>query len=242
MKFKFTATFLLVLLLIGVYIYFAKGFYYLDQSTLISFSSFSNTLPFGLVTHFLVHVSPSHLIGNLIFLIVFGLVLENKVSKLDYFLILLASMIVSSFIFILLNPESYLVGASLGIAGIFGAVLALRPVFGITLLLLFFLVSPFLISPFTSFFKMKTLEQQSSLEVEKQSLVSKIKVLNQQNKSAFQEETQLNHTLQSLNKIEVFKELEKAPSNTFAHLVSFLIGFSFIAFFKKQAFWRTKTL
>ncbi len=241
-NFKFIITLSLSLLIVSVYFYFAKGFYYIDETTLISLSSFSSTLPFGLITHFFVHVSPVHLLGNLLFLILFGLFIENNFRKRDYLLILFSSMIISSLAFVLLNPGSYLVGASLGIAGLFGATFATRPLFGISLVLLTFFLSPFILSPVLNFFHSKSLEQQVQLQSEKQSLVSQIKVLTTENKSTEKVQEQLNATVTNLNTLNRAKELEKAPENTSSHIISFVIGFLFVGLFKKQGFWTTGKL
>ncbi|VVB70144.1 Rhomboid family protein [uncultured archaeon] len=241
-KFKFILTLSLTLLLIGFYLYFSKGSYYIDEKTLISLSGFSSTLPFGVITHFFVHVSPTHLIGNLLFLIVFGLFIENNFEKRDYLLILFSSMIISSLAFILLNPGNYLVGASLGIAGLLGATLAFRPLFGLSLLLLVFFLSPLIINPISSFVNSATSQQQVQLQQEKQNLVSQISNLTAENKSTQVVQQKLNTTLDNLNKLEKAKEIAKAPESTSAHLISFAIGFLFVGFFKKKGFWTTEKL
>ena len=82
-----------------------------------------------LVTSLFLHGGFVHLIGNLIYLWVFGGAIENAFGRVRYFFFYIACGAVGSLVHTLLFPRSTIpsIGASGSIAGILGAFLILRP-------------------------------------------------------------------------------------------------------------------
>jgi membrane associated rhomboid family serine protease len=82
-----------------------------------------------LVTSLFLHGGVVHLIGNLIYLWVFGDAVEEAIGRPWFFLVYLASGAVGSLTHTLLYPHSLIpsIGASGSIAGLLGAFLVLRP-------------------------------------------------------------------------------------------------------------------
>lgn len=82
--------------------------------------------PITLLTHQFLHGSLGHLIGNMIFLFIFGFALELLIGKLNFMLIYLLSGFGAAAVYILFSLESYnnLVGASGAISGLVGMYLA----------------------------------------------------------------------------------------------------------------------
>ena len=82
-----------------------------------------------LVTSLFLHGGFVHLIGNLIYLRVFGGAIENAFGRLRFFFFYLACGAVGSLVHTVLFPQSTIpsIGASGSIAGLLGAFLVLRP-------------------------------------------------------------------------------------------------------------------
>jgi len=82
-----------------------------------------------LVTSMFLHGGWEHLLGNMIYLWVFGDDIEEALGRVRFILFYLLAGIVAAFAFIALNPHSTtpLVGASGAISGILAAYLMLRP-------------------------------------------------------------------------------------------------------------------
>jgi membrane associated rhomboid family serine protease len=81
------------------------------------------------VTSLFLHASWLHLLGNMLFLWVFGNNVEDRFGRLRYLLFYLACGVVATYGFALANPDSTeaLIGASGAIAGVLGAYLILYP-------------------------------------------------------------------------------------------------------------------
>jgi membrane associated rhomboid family serine protease len=94
------------------------------------------------ITYQFLHGSPMHLIGNLIFLWVFGNAVEDRLGKVGYLFFYLAMGVLAGLGHWLTSDASVL-GASGSIAGVTGAYLALFPRTRITFLYFFFLIGAF---------------------------------------------------------------------------------------------------
>jgi membrane associated rhomboid family serine protease len=81
------------------------------------------------VTSQFVHGGWLHLLGNMLFLIIFGNNVEDRIGRIKYLLFYLASGVVAAYGFALSDPSSRepLIGASGAIAGILGAYLMMFP-------------------------------------------------------------------------------------------------------------------
>jgi membrane associated rhomboid family serine protease len=90
-----------------------------------------------LITYQFFHADIGHLLGNMIFLWVFGDDIERALGGARYLLFYLAAGIVGGLVFVAVDPHSgiELIGASGSIAGVVIAYLMLRPCAKITVLL-----------------------------------------------------------------------------------------------------------
>ena len=85
--------------------------------------------PLSVLWSMFLHAGWLHLLGNMLFLVVFGNNIEDRMRKLPYLIFYLACGYVAAYGFALANPASTepLIGASGAIAGILGAYLVLYP-------------------------------------------------------------------------------------------------------------------
>ena len=85
--------------------------------------------PTRLITHMFMHADPVHLLGNMLFLWVFGGSVEDRFGSLRFAVFYLAGGIIASLVYVLFNlgSESSLVGASGAIAAVLGAYFVLLP-------------------------------------------------------------------------------------------------------------------
>jgi len=74
-----------------------------------------------LITSMFVHVSLVHLVGNMFFLVIFGLRAEDLFKNLEYFLIYFSSGLAGNLLTLLMGTEVISAGASGAIFGLFGA-------------------------------------------------------------------------------------------------------------------------
>jgi len=81
------------------------------------------------LTNMFVHGGWLHLLGNMLFLLVFGNNVEDRLGRIKYLLFYLATGMAATYGFALTGPDSQqtLVGASGAIAGVLGAYLVLYP-------------------------------------------------------------------------------------------------------------------
>jgi membrane associated rhomboid family serine protease len=85
--------------------------------------------PLSVLTSMFVHGGWLHLLGNMLFLLIFGNNVEDRFRKIPYLLFYLASGYVAAYGFAVMYPASAgpLIGASGAISGVLGAYLALYP-------------------------------------------------------------------------------------------------------------------
>ncbi len=98
------------------------------------------------VTSVFLHGGWMHLIGNMIFLWVFGNAVNDKLGNVPYLLFYLAGGVIACLGDILLIGEGTLLGASGAIAAVTGAYLVLLPRARVTLLLLWYYITYFEVS------------------------------------------------------------------------------------------------
>ena len=109
-------TIIIAVITLLAYLFLSETLYYISTSGIMQYGfRFDNIL--GVLTYSFLHVSPTHLIGNLILLIPIGIIAEKKLRHKDYFGIYFGSAIISALIFGLLVPKTFLVGASAAISG-----------------------------------------------------------------------------------------------------------------------------
>jgi membrane associated rhomboid family serine protease len=97
----------------------------------------------SVITAMFLHGGWVHLLGNLLYLWIFGNNVEDRLGHLEYLIFYLGTGIIATMAFALANADSLstLVGASGAIAGVLGAYLVLYPTARVTLIVppLFFL-------------------------------------------------------------------------------------------------------
>jgi membrane associated rhomboid family serine protease len=91
--------------------------------------SYRKSPPLSVLTAMFVHAGWLHLLGNMLFLLVFGNNIEDRFRKLPYLIFYLACGYVAAYGFAAVNASSLepLVGASGAISGVLGAYLILYP-------------------------------------------------------------------------------------------------------------------
>ncbi|MFN4133708.1 MAG: rhomboid family intramembrane serine protease [Candidatus Hadarchaeales archaeon] len=80
-----------------------------------------------IITSAFVHVSWPHLLGNLVYLIIFGLLLEHRVGYKKFLLIYFIAHFVALMLGVAFSLSSAMVGASAAISGVLGACFAGYP-------------------------------------------------------------------------------------------------------------------
>ena len=98
-------------------------------SCVVHAPSYRKSPPLSVLWSTFLHAGWLHLLGNMLFLVVFGNNIEDRMRKLPYLVFYLASGFVAAYGFALAQPDSTtpLIGASGAISGILGAYLVLYP-------------------------------------------------------------------------------------------------------------------
>ncbi|GGO89874.1 rhomboid family intramembrane serine protease [Wenjunlia tyrosinilytica] len=96
---------------------------------LIGQPGYTKSPPLSVLTAMFLHGSWLHLLGNMLFLWIFGNNIEDRLGHVRHLLFYLASGYVAAYVFALAHPDSSdpLIGASGAIAGVLGAYLVLYP-------------------------------------------------------------------------------------------------------------------
>ena len=91
--------------------------------------SYHKNPPLSVLSAMFVHAGWLHLLGNMLFLLIFGNNVEDRFRKVPYLIFYLACGYVAAYGFAAMNPGSVapLVGASGAIAGVLGAYIVLFP-------------------------------------------------------------------------------------------------------------------
>jgi rhomboid protease GluP len=129
--YRFSATFILVILNVTVYIYtsfLGNSFLNTPLRILRTYGQYNYAvLYFGwwwqLITSMFVHVNIAHLASNMFFLLIFGLRAEDFFNGSEYYLAYFASGLAGNLLTLLYPLEVTSAGASGAIFGLFGAVL-----------------------------------------------------------------------------------------------------------------------
>ena len=100
-----------------------------DLACVIARPAYQKSPPLSVLTAMFVHAGWLHLLGNMLFLLIFGNNIEDRFRKVPYLIFYLACGYVAAYGFAAMNPGSVqpLVGASGAIAGVLGAYLVLFP-------------------------------------------------------------------------------------------------------------------
>lgn len=117
----------------------------IEGPAVCTFPDLPAKVPFlSVLTAMFVHAGWLHLAGNMLFLLVFGNNVEDRLGRLHFLLFYLVSGYLATYTYAFLNPAeiSPLVGASGAIAGVLGAYLYLYPRAKVTSLVPFLLFLP----------------------------------------------------------------------------------------------------
>jgi rhomboid protease GluP len=121
-------TYIIIALNMAIYAYTAilsNNFFMIDDSVLIIYGQFNLQVFRGaywqLFTSMFVHVSIMHILGNMFFLLIFGLRAEEIFSTTEYLLIYFLSGLAGNLLTLLFGPNMISAGASGAIFGLFGA-------------------------------------------------------------------------------------------------------------------------
>jgi membrane associated rhomboid family serine protease len=104
-----------------------------------------NPALYQFITYQFLHAGWMHLLGNMVFLYVFGNSVEDRLGKVGYLAFYLAGGVIAGLGYCMLETAPVL-GASGSIAGVTGAYLALFPLSDITIIYFFILIGTFEIS------------------------------------------------------------------------------------------------
>ncbi|MEM2118080.1 MAG: rhomboid family intramembrane serine protease [Candidatus Bathyarchaeia archaeon] len=126
---KFMPTYILIAVNIAVYVYtsiIGGDFMETNYYVLLQYGQSNSFVMSGgywqLFTAMFVHVSLLHLLGNMFFLLIFGLRAEDMFAIHEYLLIYLLSGLSGNLLTLLFGPGMLSAGASGAIFGMFGAV------------------------------------------------------------------------------------------------------------------------
>ncbi|OIO26429.1 hypothetical protein AUJ14_01910 [Candidatus Micrarchaeota archaeon CG1_02_55_22] len=240
MKLPF-GTITLAIVVIAAYVYASNGALYLSDTALEQLSFSLASSPAALFTHQFLHVGPLHLLGNLLPLIVFGLLLETVLSSVEIIVIFLTAGIISSILFSFTNPLVSLVGASTGVAGLMGAAAVARPKLALSLLLLTPVILYLVIFPLaTDYTRAKTVDlvsQQQQLTEQVDSLVvqTKSNTSTQLQEQLAQTQSARQDATQQRVLVESGKEREHStPSDFLVHVYGILVGIAYVALFHQR--------
>lgn len=228
------ATIALSISMIMIYWMLSADTPYITDENLGDFALSSNN-PLSFLSHLFIHVGIFHLIGNILPLILFGLVLESAIISIDVLIIFLLAGTISSFLFSLMNPGIPLIGASAGISGILAAVMLVKPKAALALLI----ATPLLISlaffPAANFISHYYEENMVEKKVVLETQLERAIKTNQ----SVQVISQINKTIQKTDeKIEVtfsgrVRE-EATPTDFLVHVYGAIIGGFYIYFLRRQ--------
>jgi rhomboid protease GluP len=124
--FKMTTVLMAVNILVYIGTSVASGnFFETSTSIMATFGQLNMLVIRGwywqLFSSLFIHANITHLVGNMLFLLIFGLKIEELVDNVYYLVIYFASGLVGNLLSLLLGPQVISVGASGAIFGLFGA-------------------------------------------------------------------------------------------------------------------------
>ena len=111
---------------------FILVFFYLNTKDIFGLFAFSknyflNGNYYTIISASFLHENYAHLFWNMLFLFLFGRVVEKELGRLYFVLIYFSSMILGNVFFALLFPEAAAVGASGAVFGLMGAAMLIEP-------------------------------------------------------------------------------------------------------------------
>ncbi|MBI2445755.1 rhomboid family intramembrane serine protease [Candidatus Micrarchaeota archaeon] len=228
------ATALLTAAVLIVYAYSSGGLLY-PNTSLVAQNAFGSANPLALLFSLFFHIGANHVLGNLVPLIGFALLLERSLSGRHVVVVFLASGLVAALVFWVLNPSSFLAGASGGIAGLMTAASLSRPKWGVMLLLgvpLFMSVVAFPVLAWAKEASFSSLDQKaSSLQIQADQLEAA-----GQYEAAAEARAEAEAVNATLTQQEATAAAEaRAVPDFFVHAAGALVGMLYVlAFFRER--------
>ncbi|NUN11058.1 rhomboid family intramembrane serine protease [Candidatus Micrarchaeota archaeon] len=232
---RFVSALVLGFFILVPYLLFSQGTGYLPENIVSNWSLNVGTNPvLNAVFYLFNHVGLKHLLGNLFIVLVFALLLEAVLNWKHVLAIFFSSGLIAGISFSLLNPFTFLAGASAAGAGVMAAALALRPKLALVLLLLSPLVIQFIIFPFSDY---ATNAQKHFLTTNQEKLASQY--------SQLVKENNLPQALVVKEKLDVVSKTkqivvrgetrqEETPTDFWVHAWGALLGVLYLGLFKRK--------
>lgn len=223
----------LILAILLPYFFLSGGLFYLSDEAVAS-ASFGAAQPEGILSHAFLHVGFFHLIGNLVPLAIFALLLETALVATDVVVLFVLSAVLASGLFSLVNPGTFLIGSSAGVAGLMTAATILRPRKALPLLiatpLVIYLVAFPAANALSEWNTSRLAEEQTVLSQEVRQLVA-------QNKTA--EAAAVNESLQAVavqheQTTEGIQRESVTPTDFSVHVIGALVAVAYLFAFRRE--------
>ncbi len=224
------ATLALASAVLFVYAVSSGGRLYPDAGV-VADNAFGFANPLGLLFHLFYHIGAQHLVGNLLPLLTFALVLEFTLSGRELLAVFLVSGVLAAVVFSLLNPHSFLAGASAGVAGLMGASALVRPKWAVVLLVAVPVLSSLVVFPLLSALTQSSFEalDRQSVDLFRQADALAAEGRPEAAASAFARTDALAGTLSQQETAQ--KAEQKAVPDFFVHLAGALAGAAYVLVF-----------
>lgn len=222
------------------YIVFSQSLLYIPSSILLQYGfSFDNWI--GLIFYSFLHVSPNHLIGNLLLLLFVGTIAEQKLNKKDMTIIYFLSGAAAAITFSLLQQNTVLVGASAAISGLIAAA-AVVDIKKFVVSIVAFSLLIFLIGPPLYQYSADQIEllrtQTNTLQQHLENTSQQLEIAKAQNDTALIQNLsqefdttyyELNTTTRAQTNLEEGVDREKRSStSSLAHVIGAAVGFLYM--------------
>ncbi len=232
------------------YLVLSVKFLYIPTSYLLMLGfNWQNLL--GLLTYSFMHISPSHLIGNIVLLLSVGFIAETKLSTKEYFGVYFTAGIVSALVYGVMFPENYLVGASAAIS----ALLAVAFIIDIKKAFVSIIIASIVISFASPVLQAVTKSEFEKLQNKTSEITEKVTELNKQIQEAKQKnlteqaevlEKQKQEQVNELNKTSIqqividegIEREEKAKTSPLVHLAGAFTGLGYVFIFRRELVWQ----
>jgi membrane associated rhomboid family serine protease len=232
------------------YVALSQSLLYIPSKVLLQLGfNFEN--PIGILLYSFLHVSPNHVIGNLILLFIVGAIAEQKLNRKDIIGIYFLSSFAAAITFSLLTPNTIIVGASAAISGLISAAVVAdikKAVVGIVA----FTVLMFLIGPPLYQYSADQIEllrdKTSVLEQQLQTTSLQLEMAIEQNNTVLIEQLQekydttyyeLNESTMAKVNVEEGVEREKrSQTSSLAHIVGAIVGFIYLWRIRPDILWK----
>lgn len=234
------ATIALCIAIITAFFLLSTNHFFAEQNVIDNFS-FSFSRYWNILPYVFVHNSFVHLIANVSAILVFGVLLENRIGFRKMVLLLVFSAVLPAILFSIINPQHSLFGASAVSSGLIGAGFLLQPKKTITAAIILAIIILFVIKPggmqlYEDYKKNIAVEIAKTAEEKIVAAKSGETAIAQR---LAQKESELEQFLDSL-RVQELVVAGTSVANT-AHAFGAITGFAFAYFFVPNKFNRRKS-